>query len=167
MKPAACNALALLEADHAQLRALFAQWEALPAGEALRRERRQLADSICMAVTIHGRLEQDIFDAAAAQALGDADYLADAQAAHEGQRDLVAQLLAMSPGEVLFDARMAVLIDYVQRHMREEEQRVFAPLRQARGADLLALGGRLAQRRAELHAVADALREEALVGATA
>lgn len=167
MKPAPhADAVDFLQAEHARLRELFARWHALPPDRSARRERRQLADRICMALTIHGRLEQELLDPVVLT-LEDDSLLDEAEIAHEDQRDLVAQLLATSPGDVLFDARMAVLIEHAQCHLRDEELHVLAALRQASGLDLAALGARMRERRSELEAVADALREDAIAGATA
>ena len=65
---------------------------------------------------------------------------------------LIAELLASSPEDEFFDAKMSVLSEEIRHHVKEEErprEGVFAQAREA-GMDLEALGSKLLARKEEL-----------------
>lgn len=159
---AAADALEQLEADHRLMLQLFAEYAALARRAAARGKRRTLARHICIELEIHSRLEEELLYPVARAALRDDDLFDACEQEHESARDLLSQVLALRPrDDALYDARMAVLRSYVKRHLRVENSRIFPRLRAAT-LDLRALGKRMAVRRAELHAVSDALVEEAI-----
>lgn len=158
------DAIELLEADHRALLRLFAEYADLVRHDVARGKRRALAQRICTELAIHSRLEDELFYPAARDALGDEDLLDESGEHHAAIGDLMAQVLTMRAGDPLYDARVAVLREYTERHIRQEREQVFARLRGARH-DLGALGRSFAQRKQELHTVADALREEVLASA--
>ena len=166
MKTFAPDAIDLLDADHLAVHALFQSYRELARTRAGALQRRALAEQICMELTIHARLEEELFYPAVREGLNDDDLLDEAEEPHAGQRELIVQILSGSPDDPLYDARMAALADYVERHVRQEREQVFnralaSPL------DLQALGRSIAVRKEELHAVSDALREDALASAHA
>jgi hypothetical protein len=166
MKKQAPDAIDLLDADHLALHALFRSWDELVRAHAPALQRRALAEEICMALTIHARLEEELFYPAVREALRDDALGDDAHDPRGSQRELVRQILATAPEDALYNARVAALAEHVQRHVREEREQVFnralaSPL------DLQALGRSIALRKEELRAVEDALREDALASATA
>lgn len=119
-----------------------------------------------MELTIHARLEEELFYPAVREGLNDDELVDEAEDTHAGQRELIVQILSGSPDDPLYDARMAALADYVERHVRQEREQVFnralaSPL------DLQALGRSITVRKEELRAVSDALREDALASAHA
>lgn len=160
------DAIDLLDADHLAVHQLFAGYAELVRASAPALQRRALAEEICMELTIHARLEEELFYPAVREALRDEDLLDEAEDQHGSQREFVAQILAMLPEDPLYDAKVAVLREYVERHVRQEREQVFNRVL-ASGLDLHALGRSLAVRKEELRAVADALREDALASATA
>ena len=56
------------------------------------------------------------------------------------------------PGMPLYDAKVTVLGEQIQHHVKEEEGELFPKVREAR-LDLQALGTEMAQRKAELIAL--------------
>jgi hypothetical protein len=158
------DAIELLEDDHRACDRLFAEYRDLVRHEVAPAQRKALADRICLAVTIHGKLEEELFYPAAREALRDDDVIDDAEASHDSAKELVAQLLAMRPQDPLYDAKVAVLAQYVEDHARHEQVHIF-PLVRATALDLRALARSLMVRKAELSAVAEALREDALASA--
>lgn len=155
------DALELLDADHRLIEGMLAHYAELAADKAQAAQRRALAEKICLQLTIHLRLEQELFDPALRAALPDDDLVAQAEIDHDGLRDLVARIMAMRADDPLHDARMAVLAQNVTRHVQAERGPLFALARDC-GLDLRAMGRALVVRQDELHAVADALREHAL-----
>lgn len=155
------DALELLDADHRLIESQLARYRELAQQRAPAAQRKSLTEKICLALTIHLRLEQELFDPALREALPHDETLEEAEADHESLRALVARILAMRAEDALYDARMAVLAEDVTRHVQRERGPMFE-LARSSGMDLAALGRALAVRRDELHAVADALREDAL-----
>lgn len=166
MKKQAPDAIDLLDADHLAIHALFQSYRELVRQRASALQRRALAEEICMELTIHARLEEELFYPAVREALQDEDLLDEAQEQHGSQREFVAQILATSPDDELYDARVAVLADYVERHVRQEREEVFNRVLASR-VDLHSLARSLTIRKEELRAVSEALREDALASALA
>jgi len=84
--------LATVKADHEAVRALFQQFDALGRDGEQDTARAELVDEICRALTIHMRLEEDLFYPALRAAQGNEELIDEAEAEHAGARDLVLQL---------------------------------------------------------------------------
>lgn len=166
MKQQAPDAIDLLDADHLQVHGLFQSYRELVRTRAPALQRRALAEEICMELTIHAKVEEELFYPALREALQDEELLDEAEGAHGSQRELVAQILATAAEDELYDARVAVLSDYVERHVRSEREQVFNRALAAR-LDLQSLARAISVRKEELRAVSDALREDALASALA
>lgn len=160
------DALELLEADHEALRQSFRDYEVLAANRAGEARRKSLAEQICLDLTIHAKLEDELFYPAAREAARTGELIDRAEVEHTILRDLLGQIFAMDAHEDLYDAKVIVLGEYARQHFGQERESVFPRLR-ASGVDLLRLGQRLALRRSELQAVPEALREELLAAAIA
>lgn len=160
------DAIEQLDADHLAVHALFQSYRELVRSHASALQRRALAEEICMELTIHARLEEELLYPAVREALNDEDLVDEAEDQHGSQRELVAQILATQPQDPLYDARVAVLAEYVERHVQQEREQVFNRVLASR-LDLPALGRAITVRKEELRAVSDALREEALSSALA
>jgi hypothetical protein len=166
MKKYAPDAIDLLDADHLGVHALFESYRELVRTRAGALQRRALAEEICMELTIHARLEEELFYPAVRDCLRDDDLLDESEEQHGSQREFIAQILAGSPEDELYDARVAVLAEYVERHVRQEREQVFNRVLASR-LDLQSLARSLTIRKEELRAVSDALREDALANALA
>jgi hemerythrin superfamily protein len=160
------DALEFLEAEHVAARQLFDAYRELSGNKASGGRRKALAEQICLQLTIHARLEEEIFYPQVREAIRDDDLMDQAQVEHAGARDLIAQILSMHPSDELYDAKVTVLGGYVDHHIAQEREQLFPKVRKA-GLDLDALGHALARRRQELQAVPEALREEALASSWA
>lgn len=141
------DAIALLESDHREVEAYFATFDDLDDLA----ERKALAQQICLALTVHATIEEEIFYPAAREAIEDADLLDEATVEHEGAKILVAQIQDMLPDHPLFAAKVRVLGDQISHHVEEEENELFPQVRESE-LDLKALGETLAARKAELMA---------------
>jgi hypothetical protein len=160
------DAIALLDADHRCAKALFGEFAQLSQQKAGGGKRRALAEKVCMELSIHMRLEEEIFYPPVREATGDDDLLDEADAEHAGAKELIGQILAMKPGDALYDAKVTVLGDYFAHHVKQEREEMFPKARKS-GLDLAALGEKLRERKLELLAVPEALREDALVSVSA
>ena len=145
------DATALLQRDHADVRKLFDEYDKLAEAEADGEERQALAEQICTMLTVHSTIEEELFYPAAREAEVESDLLDEAEVEHAAAKDLIAQIQSMSPEEELFDAKVKVLGEYIEHHVREEEGELFPRCRKAK-MDLAGLGEALAERKSELMA---------------
>jgi hypothetical protein len=143
------DATRLLADDHREVHALFEKYRKLAEGGASGEERRPLAEEICTLLTVHAALEEEIFYPAARAAAVDAGMLDEAEVEHASAKDLIAQIRDMEPEAPLYDAKVKVLGEYIDHHVREEEQELF-PTCRASTMDLNDLGIRIAARKDEL-----------------
>jgi hemerythrin superfamily protein len=148
------DATELLEADH---RAVYADFAAFDEATTLT-EKQQLAARICLSLRVHAQIEEEIFYPAARDATGETDLLDEALVEHMGAKSLVAQIEAMAPDQPLYDAKVKVLGEQVRHHVAEEEGELFPKVRES-GLDLMAVGARLATRKAELMSLIAAMAE--------
>ena len=149
------NALSLLESDHREVEGYFEQYKGAKSGD----DKKQIAGKICAALRIHAQIEEELFYPAARKATKDADLLDEATVEHAGAKILIAEIEAMQPGMPLYDAKVTVLREQIQHHVKEEEGELFPKVRETR-LDLKALGARMTERKAELMAL---LSDAALV----
>jgi hypothetical protein len=142
------DAIKLLKADHDEAAALFKQFEAAKAAS----RKKAIADKVCLALRVHTQIEEEILYPAC-EGKVEADLLDEAQVEHDGAKNLIGQIEAMTPEDDLYDAKVKVLSEYITHHVKEEEEPggLFAQARKS-DLDLKALGARLAARKAELMA---------------
>ena len=159
------DAIELLDADHRSAKALFDQFKQLSEHKAGGAKRKALAEQICLELTIHMRLEEEIFYPPVREAIRDDDLLDQAEVEHTGAKELIGQILAMKPEDELYDAKVTVLGEYVQHHVRQEREEMFPKVRKC--GNLALLGEQLRVRKQELQAVPEALHEKALVSVSA
>lgn len=147
------DATLLLTRDHAEVHKLFKQYEKLATAEADASDRQALAEEICMKLTVHATSEEEIFYPAARQAGLESDLLDEAAVEHASAKDLIAQIRAMKPDEDLYDAKLKVLGEYIDHHVKEEEEEMFPKCRKS-AMDLAGLATQLDERKAALMAEA-------------
>lgn len=159
--PKAKDAIALLKADHALVLDLFEQFD-----KARGDGRKQtLAQKICQELRVHTRIEEEILYPAARAALDDEEIIDEADVEHAGAKDLIAQIERGKPGDDLWDAKVKVLGEYIEHHVKEEHTDMFPELRKAK-LDLKEIGARLEARKMELKKGAAAPRAKAASGLT-
>lgn len=141
------DAVAQLKADHRKVEDLFAKFEAAK-GDG---RKKALAEQICMELTIHTKIEEDIFYPACKGAVED-DLLQEAYVEHDAAKVLIAEIEAGGPDDEFYNAKVKVLSEMIEHHVEEEERRVEGMFSQARkaGLDMDALGDRMAAEKAEL-----------------
>ncbi len=151
-KPAASatpDAIKLLTTDHREVKALFQQYQELVDDDAEDDEKHPIAQQICLLLTVHAQIEEDIFYPAAKEAIDESDLVDEAAVEHASAKDLIAQLEESDPSDELFDAKVKVLGEYIDHHVKEEEKQMFPQARKA-GLDLKAMGEQLAERKRQL-----------------
>jgi hypothetical protein len=147
MAQAQMDAIALLKADHRKVEDLFAKFESAKGDGA----KRKLAEQICMELTIHTQIEEDIFYPAC-EGKVEEDLLKEAYVEHDGAKVLIAQIEAGGPDDDFYDAKVKVLSEEIEHHVEEEEKRVEGMFAQARkaGLDMDALGEQMAAEKERL-----------------
>lgn len=144
-EPDACT---LLDSDHRKVKKLFNQYEEL-AGSRSTTQRRDLAMEICMELTVHAQLEEEIFYPALRAAFKEADLLDEAEVEHATAKDLIAQIQEAGEPDEKFDALVTVLGEYIDHHVKEERGEIFPKARASR-VDLVAMREQLMARKEEL-----------------
>ncbi|GAB3458564.1 hemerythrin domain-containing protein [Massilia terrae] len=145
---AAQDAIAMLTADHREVKDLFEQYEKLT--DRAKVSKKKLADQICDALILHASIEEEIFYPALRAAAKDAeDTVDEAVVEHAAAKDLIAQIQEMDPDDELYDAKIKVLSEQIEHHVQEEEKEMF-PKAKKSGIDLAALGEEMAERKEEL-----------------
>ena len=142
------DAIALLTEDHENVAQMFEQYEAL--GDRAHASKKKLATQICTELTKHALAEEEIFYPAVRAAGKDKEDLIDeATVEHASAKELIAQILEMEPSEDLYDAKVKVLGELIEHHVKEEEEEMFPKARKA-GLDMQQLGALIAERKAEM-----------------
>ena len=142
------DAIALLKADHRKVEGLFGKYAKAKGPE----QKAELVKQICQELIIHTMIEEEIFYPAVRSRIDDDRMMDEAQVEHDSAKALVLELLAGSPKNEFFDAKVKVLSERIKHHVHEEEKRsegMFAEARAA-GIDVDALGDELAVRKAQL-----------------
>ncbi|OYX29564.1 MAG: hemerythrin [Caulobacterales bacterium 32-69-10] len=143
------DAIALLKADHRKVEELFEAFEKA-SGDG---RKKKLAEQICMELTVHAKIEEDVFYPACEGAV-EQDLIDEAYVEHDGAKVLIAEIEAGGPDDKFYDAKVKVLSEMIEHHVEEEEKRVEGMFSQARkaGLDMDALGQKMADEKAQLMA---------------
>ncbi|MBC7986237.1 MAG: hemerythrin domain-containing protein [Sphingomonadaceae bacterium] len=147
------DATQLLTADHRKVEGLFADFEKASGASA----KEKIVREICTELKVHTAIEEEIFYPALDGKI-DEDLLKEAYVEHDGAKTLINDLEASEPDEDFYDAKVKVLSEQIEHHVKEEEKERDNMFQQARAADvdLDALGRRMAARKQELMAEAEA-----------
>ena len=146
------DACDLLDTDHKNVKKMFKEYETLAGSRARSagQKKMDLARTICTELKAHAQVEEEIFYPALRAVLKDTTILAEATVEHQGAKDLIAQIEGMGePGE-MFDAKVKVLGEYIDHHVKEERNEIFSKARSARKLDLVAMRDQIAARKEEL-----------------
>ena len=139
------DALALLKEDHRKVEKLFKDFESAK-GDG---RKEKLARQICMELTVHTTIEEEIFYPACDGKIEE-DMLKEAYVEHDAAKLLIAEIEAGSgKTDDFFDAKVQVLGEQIDHHVKEEEDELFPKVRKA-DIDTNSLGEQLAARKQEL-----------------
>jgi hemerythrin superfamily protein len=142
------DAIAMLMADHKKVKKLFSDFDKLKA-EGGDEEKSAIVDQICNELKIHTELEEEIFYPAVRKAIDDSELMDEALVEHAGAKDLIAQLEDASPEDDLYDAKVTVLGEQIDHHVKEEEGSIFPKAKKAK-VDTEALGSTMTKRKIAL-----------------
>jgi hemerythrin HHE cation binding domain-containing protein len=135
------DAVSVLKAQHREVEALFEK--VLESDDP--RARRELLQQIGDALTLHTKIEEDIFYPAV-RGLGDEEtqtLLDEALEEHHVVDLVLGELPGVNPRDERFTAKMTVLSELVEHHVKEEERDMFKRAQGLGKERLEALGARL------------------------
>lgn len=155
------DACDLLDDDHKAVKKMFKDYAELVESQGSTKkpaldQKRELANKICFELTVHTTLEEEIFYPPVRKAIKDDSLMNEAEVEHEGAKNLIAQIQNLDPADAMFDARVTVLGEYVDHHVKEERTEMF-PKARASKVDLVKMRDALQVRRVELTADSEAL----------
>ena len=146
---AAKDAISILTEDHKNVKKMFMDFNKLMNSGDKQMEKAALVEKICEELIVHTEIEEEIFYPAVRAAIDDEDLMDEAEVEHAGARELIAQLQDMEPGDDLYDAKVTVLGENVDHHVKEEQDEMFPKAKKAK-LDLDALGAEMMERKREL-----------------
>ena len=142
------DGIVLLREDHRSVEKLFKEFE-----EATGNGRKEkLARQICLELTVHTAIEEEIFYPACVGKIDD-DLLKESYVEHDAAKLLIAEIESgEGESDEYFDSKVKVLSEEIQHHVEEEERPKTGVFAQARDSDLdmNELGKKLASRKQEL-----------------
>jgi hemerythrin superfamily protein len=144
------DAITLLTQDHKQVKKMFQEYASL--GDRAYVAKQKLAMRICAELTVHTTIEEEIFYPAARAAIDDDDIMDEADVEHAGAKELITQIRCMTSTESHFDAKVKVLGEEIDHHVKEEQTEMFPKVKKS-GLDTKAIGARLSARK-------DALKQQ-------
>ena len=139
------DATALLMQDHAEVKAMFRQYEL----EADKGIKAAFATKICVALTVHAQIEEEVFYPAASEALEDDGIVNEAIEEHDEMKKRTAEIVQGIAEHKSLDGVVGELMRIVEHHVQEEETEMFPDVREVE-VDLIEVGRRLAARRVEV-----------------
>lgn len=153
-------AIMLLKDEHHRFRELFDRAEEAE-GDAL----VAIAQELCMRLTVHMTIEEEILYPAVRPVIGDAE-VNEGIVEHQSGKRIVAELEQLDGTEELYKSKVHVLGEETIHHVDEEDEDMFEDAKAAHAAgklDLDAIGEQLRIRQRELY---DQLAAEGEVGRT-
>ena len=143
----------LLEDDHKAVKKMFIEFEQMATANTACsvNTRKDLAMRICAELRMHTTVEEEILYPALRKAFKDTMLLAEAEVEHAGAKDLIGQIETADEVNEMFDAKVMVLGENIDHHVKEERTEMF-PKARATSLDLVAMRKQVAERKEELRA---------------
>lgn len=121
------DVLTLLKEDHDKVKKLFKEVNELSDGA--HATRRKLFEKIDEELSLHAKLEETIFypafKAKSKAASEERDEILEAYEEHASVKDLLRKLEATDPADETYKAKVQVLSELVEHHVKEEETEMF------------------------------------------
>jgi len=150
IQPDVCD---LLDDDHKAVKKMFIEFKQMATAKTAGsvNTRKELAMRICAELTMHATVEEEILYPALRKEFKDTMLLAEAEVEHAGAKDLIAQIESADEVNEMFDAKVMVLGENIDHHVKEERTEMF-PKARATSLDLVAMRKQVAERKEELRA---------------
>ncbi len=147
-KNKSADVINLLKADHKKVKDLFKEFEGMQDKQNSAEKKKEIVRQICQELTLHALAEEAIVYPAARKAIKDEDLMDEADVEHAGAKELIAQLETMNPEESHYNAKVTVLREYIEHHVKEEESEMFPKLQKS-GVDRKEMAEELTHFKAE------------------
>jgi hypothetical protein len=143
------DAVTLLKDDHRRVEALFKDFQDARGNGG----KKRIAEKICAELIVHTELEEKIFYPACEGKVKEDD-LKEAYVEHDSAKVLIAEIANGGPDDEFYEAKVKVLQEEFDHHVKEEEGWLNGIFSQAKrhGVDMDALGAELAERQKALFA---------------
>ncbi|HWD36470.1 MAG TPA: hemerythrin domain-containing protein [Casimicrobiaceae bacterium] len=139
------SAPTMLKMDHTHALMTFHRYHADTAPA----RKRAIAETLCTALEIHAKLEEEIFYPAMRSV--DPDLVQDSYNDHGEMKGLIEELRRLRPADRAFDSTLMQLMRVVINHVADEETRLFPDAERVLGEERLAeLGAEMTRRRMQL-----------------
>jgi hemerythrin superfamily protein len=123
------NALTLLKQDHQNVEALFQRVEKAAPGDT--DELRRVADKVIEHLSVHASIEEQLlYPAIRTKAAEHEDAVLEALEEHHAVKMLLNELEKLPPADERFAAKLQVIAEQVRHHVEEEEDELFATVRE-------------------------------------
>lgn len=119
----------LLKEDHKKVKSLFAEYDELQEKKGSNDKKAKIVQQICRELILHALAEESIVYPAAREAIVDEDLMDVADIEHAGAKGLITELQVMNPDESHYHAKVTVLREYIEHHVKEEEKNMFPQLK--------------------------------------
>jgi hemerythrin superfamily protein len=143
------DAVDLLDADHKAVKKMFIDHAAMCDDGAPPRAKRDLAQRICQALTVHAQLEEEVFYPAVRESIGDPAVMDQALHEHAEAKALIVRIGSLSPDDAAHDTAVKQLGKVIDQHVLEEREQIFLRARQS-ALDLRSLTSALLKRQKQL-----------------
>ena len=129
------DAISLLKSDHRKVEGMFERYEKSRSKSG----QSQARADICLELSVHTTIEEELFYPAIKDTVEEEIY-DEAYVEHDGAKVLIAEILAGTPDDDFYDAKVKVLSEMIKHHVKEEEQRggLFAQAKDDGDVDLAA-----------------------------
>jgi hemerythrin-like domain-containing protein len=125
------DAIALLKADHAKVKALFKEADAL--SDRAHAARAKLFEKIDLELTLHTQVEEKLFypafKAKTKSNTEERDEVLEAFEEHASAKALISKLEKLDPRDETYKAKLQVLGEMIEHHVKEEESELFPEAR--------------------------------------
>jgi hemerythrin superfamily protein len=126
------DAISVLKQQHAQVNELFSKFEKADSGK------EDLVTQICEKLTIHDKIERDIFYPAVIQEGAEIQsIILEGLEEHHLMQVMLKQLADIDSADETFEAKVKVLKELVTHHVNEEETALFKMVREVVNQEVL------------------------------
>lgn len=140
------NAISLLKSDHRMVEDMFKQIESTRDDVEL----AELVVALQTALSVHTRIEEEVFYPALRASVAEAgDLLDEAAVEHGSAKHFLIDLSTSTNDDRFYRARLKVLKEHINHHVKEEEEKLM-PMAESSDMDLEELGALLSERRETL-----------------
>jgi hemerythrin-like domain-containing protein len=111
----------MIKDDHKKVKTLFGKYEEL--GDEAFKNKQSLALEIAAALTLHAEMEETLFYPKLKEMFTkeDGSLVEEAYAEHTVAKELIAEIESMDATDEQFDAKVKVLRENIEHHVKEEE----------------------------------------------